>query len=102
MAQDSAKKREITSAFARNPKDTGSVEVQVALLSDRIKTLTEHLKINKKDHSSRLGLRKIVSHRKRLLSYLKNKDFNRSAALIEPLGLKDRGYSPNPAKPPQF
>lgn len=91
MAQDSAKKREITSAFARNPKDTGSVEVQVALLSDRIKTLTEHLKINKKDHSSRLGLRKIVSHRKRLLSYLKNKDFKRYVALIEKLGLKDRG-----------
>ena len=91
MAQDSAKKREITSAFARNPKDTGSVAVQVALLSDRIKTVTEHLKINKKDHSSRLGLRKIVSHRKRLLSYLKNKDFKRYAALIEKLGLKDRG-----------
>lgn len=91
MAQDSAKKREITSAFARNPKDTGSVEVQVALLSDRIKTLTEHLRVNKKDHSSRLGLRKIVSQRKRLLSYLKKTDFTRYANLIERLGLKDRG-----------
>ncbi|MDE5591588.1 MAG: 30S ribosomal protein S15 [Helicobacter sp.] len=91
MAQDSAKKREITSAFARNPNDTGSVEVQVALLSDRIKTLTEHLKLNKKDHSSRLGLRKMVSHRKRLLSYLRRTNFTRYASLIERLGLKDRG-----------
>lgn len=91
MAQDSAKKKEITSAFARNPKDTGSTEVQVALLSDRIKTLTDHLKVNKKDHSSRLGLRKMVSHRKRLLSYLKKSDFKRYASLIEKLGLKDRG-----------
>ena len=91
MAQDSAKKREISSAFARNPKDTGSVEVQVALLTDRIKTLTEHLKINKKDHSSRLGLRKLVSQRKRLMSYLKRTAFQRYATLIEKLGLKDRG-----------
>ncbi|MCH5322432.1 MAG: 30S ribosomal protein S15 [Helicobacter sp.] len=91
MAQDSAKKREITSAFARNPKDTGSTEVQVALLSDRIKTLTAHLQANPKDHSSRLGLMKIVFRRKRLLSYLKKKDFKSYAALIEKLGLKDRG-----------
>ncbi|MCI5968129.1 30S ribosomal protein S15 [Helicobacter sp.] len=91
MAQDSAKKREIVSAFARNPKDTGSTEVQVALLSDRIKSLTEHLKANKKDHSSRLGLRKLVSQRKGLLSYLRRTDFKRYASLIEKLGLKDRG-----------
>ncbi len=69
MAQDSAKKREITSTFARNPKDTGSTEVQIALLSDRIKTLTQHLKVNPKDHSSRLGLRKLVSHHLTLRKY---------------------------------
>lgn len=91
MAQDSAKKREITSAFARNPQDTGSTEVQVALLSDRIKTLTEHLKVNKKDHSSRLGLKKLVSQRKRLLTYLRRTNFKTYASLIEKLGLKDRG-----------
>ena len=91
MAQDSAKKREIVSAFARNPKDTVSTEVQVALLSDRIKSLTEHLKVNKKDHSSRLGLRKLVSQRKGLLTYIRRKDFKRYASLIEKLGLKDRG-----------
>lgn len=88
MAQDSAKKREITSTFARNPKDTGSTEVQIALLSDRIKTLTQHLKVNPKDHSSRLGLRKLVSQRKGLLTYLRRKNFKSYANVIEKLGLK--------------
>lgn len=90
MAQDSAKKKEIISQFARDSKDTGSSEVQIALLSDRIKALTEHLKTNKKDHSSRLGLLKIVSKRKSLLSYLKRTDVKKYAAIIEKLGLKDR------------
>ena len=91
MAQDSAKKREITSTFARNPKDTGSTEVQIALLSDRIKTLTQHVKVNPKEHSSRLGLRKLVSQRKGLLTYLRRKNFKSYANVIEKLGLKDRG-----------
>lgn len=90
MAQDSAKKKEIISQFARDSKDTGSSEVQIALLSDRIKALTEHLKTNKKDHSSRLGLLKIVSKRKSLLSYLKRTDVKKYASVIEKLGLKDR------------
>ena len=88
MAQDSAKKTQIISTFARNPNDTGSTEVQVALLSDRIKSLTEHLKVNQKDHSSRLGLRKLVSQRKSLLAYLRRTDFKRYASLIEKLGLR--------------
>ncbi|MDY3114248.1 MAG: 30S ribosomal protein S15 [Helicobacter sp.] len=91
MAQDSAKKREIISNFAKDEKDTGSSAVQIALLSDRIKTLTEHLKVNKKDHSSRLGLKKLVSKRKSLLSYLKRTNFKTYASVIEKLGLKDRG-----------
>ncbi|MDD6056514.1 MAG: 30S ribosomal protein S15 [Helicobacteraceae bacterium] len=91
MAQDSAKKREIISNFAKDEKDTGSSAVQIALLSDRIKTLTEHLKANKKDHSSRLGLKKLVSKRKSLLSYLKRTNFKTYASVIEKLGLKDRG-----------
>ena len=91
MAQDSAKKREIISNFAKDEKDTGSSAVQIALLSDRIKTLTEHLKGNKKDHSSRLGLKKLVSKRKSLLSYLKRTNFKTYASVIEKLGLKDRG-----------
>ena len=60
MALDSAKKQEIISKFARQEKDTGSSEIQIALLTQRISNLTEHLKINKKDHSSRLGMLKLV------------------------------------------
>ena len=88
MAQDSAKKREIVSAFARNPKDTGSTEVQVALLSDRIKSLTEHLKVNPKDHHSRRGLLMMVGQRRGLLAYLKKKDLEGYRALIEKLGIR--------------
>ncbi|EJF7457233.1 30S ribosomal protein S15, partial [Campylobacter coli] len=73
MALDSAKKAEIVAKFARKAGDTGSTEVQVALLTARIAELTEHLKIYKKDFSSRLGLLKLVGQRKRLLAYLKRK-----------------------------
>ena len=68
MALDSAKKAEIVAKFARKEKDTGSPEVQIALLTARVEELTEHLKIYKKDHSSRLGLLKIVGRRKRLMN----------------------------------
>ncbi len=89
MALDSAKKAEIISKFGRNEKDTGSPEVQIALLTDRIKYLTEHLKVNKKDHSSRLGLLKLVGQRRRLLRYLRKKDFNRYTEVKEALGIRN-------------
>lgn len=88
MALDSAKKSEIIKQFSRGENDTGSPEVQVALLTNRIQYLTEHLKENKKDHSSRLGLLKLVGQRKRLLRYLKSKDFERYAELIKTLGIR--------------
>ena len=88
MALDTAKKSEIIKEFSRGENDTGSPEVQVALITNRITYLTEHLKINKKDHSSRLGLLKLVGQRKRLLRYLKSKDFTRYTKLIKTLGLR--------------
>ena len=89
MALDSAKKQEIISKFAKNDKDTGSTEVQVAILTERIKYLTEHLKINKKDHSSRLGLLKLVGQRRRLMRYLRKKDYSRFVAIKEALGIRN-------------
>ncbi len=89
MALDSAKKSEIIAQFARNEKDTGSAEVQIALLTQRIKDLTEHLKINKKDHSSRLGLLKLVGQRRRLLRYLRKKDFAKYTQIKETLGIRN-------------
>ena len=82
------KKKEIIAAYGRTPDDTGSPEVQVALLTERINTLTEHLKENKKDHHSRRGLLKMVGQRRRLLAYLKEKDIERYRSLIERLGLR--------------
>lgn len=90
MALDSAKKTEIIAKFGRKEGDTGSPEVQVALLSARIAYLTEHLKINKKDFSSRLGLLKLVGQRKRLLKYLKKTDYQAYIKLIGELKLKDK------------
>ena len=90
MALDTAKKNEIIGKFARDSKDTGSSEVQVALLSERISSLTQHLKENPKDHSSRLGLLKLVGKRKHLLRYLKNTKYETYAKLIETLKIKDR------------
>ncbi len=89
MALDSAKKAEIIKQYGRSENDTGSPEVQVALLSERINYLTEHLKINKKDHSSRLGLLKLVGQRKKLLRYLKRKDYTKFQELIKSLGIRD-------------
>lgn len=82
------KKAEIIKEFGRTPNDTGSPEVQVALLTERINTLTEHLKENKKDHHSRRGLLKMVGQRRGLLGYLKKTDIERYRALIEKLGLR--------------
>ncbi|HEY5652892.1 MAG TPA: 30S ribosomal protein S15 [Pontiella sp.] len=85
---DQAVKAEIKNEFKRGEQDTGSVEVQVALLSSRIKELTEHLKIHKKDHSSRRGLIMMVNKRRKLLSYLQKKNDARYKELIAKLGLR--------------
>ncbi len=90
MALDSAKKAEIVANFAKNPADTGSTEVQIALLSARISELTKHLKTYKKDFSSRLGLLKLVGKRKRLLGYLKKKDYQSYTKIVAKLALRDK------------
>jgi small subunit ribosomal protein S15 len=82
------KKQEIITAYGRTPEDTGSPEVQVALLSERIIELNDHLKLNKKDHHSRKGLFKMVGQRRGLLEYLKKTDIEKYRALIERLGLR--------------
>ena len=82
------KKTEIMKEFARTEGDTGSPEVQVAVLTARIKELTEHIKENPKDHHSRRGMLKMVGQRRGLLDYLKKKDIERYRALIEKLGLR--------------
>jgi len=82
------KKTHLVTENRIHPTDTGSVEVQVALLSERINALTKHMSAAKKDHSSRTGLMKIVSQRKRLLIYLKREDPARYEKLIQRLGLR--------------
>ena len=81
-------KQEIIAKYALHEGDTGSPEVQIAILTHRINTLTEHLKVNKKDHHSRRGLHKMVGHRRNLLGYLQKKDVERYRAIIEKLGLR--------------
>ena len=81
-------KQSIIKEYARHEGDTGSPEVQIAVLTTRILALTEHLKSNKKDHHSRRGLLKMVGHRRRLLSYLYKKDIERYRAIIAKLGLR--------------
>ena len=82
------RKAEIIKEYGRTPEDTGSPEVQIALLTVRIVELTEHLKVNKKDHHSRRGLLKMVGQRRGLLEYLKKKDINGYRQFIERLGLR--------------
>ena len=82
------KKAELIQAYGRKEGDTGSPEVQIAILTRRINDLTEHLKVHKKDHHSRRGLLKMVGHRRNLLNYLKKKDINRYRAIIEKLGIR--------------
>ncbi|MBP9020686.1 MAG: 30S ribosomal protein S15 [Syntrophobacterales bacterium] len=81
-------KQKIIGSFQAHEKDTGSPEVQIALLSARISYLTEHFKAHKKDHHSRRGLLKIVGQRRRLLDYLKKKDIERYRTLIQRLGIR--------------
>ena len=85
---DQAVKTEIKNEYKRSEQDTGSVEVQVALLSSRIKELTEHLQSYKKDHSARRGLIMMVNKRRKLLTYLQKKDDARYKELIGKLGLR--------------
>jgi small subunit ribosomal protein S15 len=81
-------KREIVDRFKLHQKDTGSPEVQIALLSSRISYLTDHFKIHNKDHHSRRGLLKLVGHRRRLLNYLKKVDVKRYKSIIKELGIR--------------
>ena len=81
-------KKEIIDQFKLHEKDTGSPEVQVAILSNRINTLTEHFKTHKKDHHSRRGLLKLVGQRRRLLNYLRRTDEKRYGTIIKELGLR--------------
>lgn len=83
-----AEKQEIITTYCTHEGDTGSPEVQIAILTSRINTLTEHLKVNKKDHHSRRGMLKMVGHRRNLLNYLQKKDINRYRAIVEKLGLR--------------
>ena len=88
MSITSARKAELINEYATNPTDTGSPEIQVAILSERILNLTEHLKEHKKDFHSRRGLLMMVGQRRRLLDYLKRKDQSRYTTLIGRLGLR--------------
>ncbi|MCI8310171.1 MAG: 30S ribosomal protein S15 [Clostridia bacterium] len=82
------RKTQIINEFKREEKDTGSPEVQVALLTERIKELTEHLKVHPKDNHSRRGMLKMVGKRRNLLNYLSKKDINRHRELVQKLGLR--------------
>ncbi len=81
-------KTSIMQEYATHEGDTGSPEVQIAVLTRRINDLTEHLKVHKKDHHSRHGLFKMIGHRRNLLNYLMKKDINRYRAIIEKLGIR--------------
>ena len=88
MSITAERKSELIHTHARSEGDTGSAEVQVAILSERIANLTEHFKTHKKDNHSRRGLLKLVSQRRRLLDHLKSSDTGRYQSLIETLGLR--------------
>jgi small subunit ribosomal protein S15 len=88
MGLAAVKKAEVVKKFARSEADTGSPEVQIALLSERISYLTEHFRAHVKDHHSRRGLLMLVSQRRRLLDYLKKKDVKRYRDLIHTLGIR--------------
>lgn len=88
MSITKEKKQELIGNFKKHETDTGSPEVQIALLTERITNLTEHFKTYKKDHHSRRGLLKLVGQRRRLLDYLKNKDIERYRVIISKLGIR--------------
>lgn len=88
MVMTPEKKQEVIDQYRIHEKDTGSPEVQIALLSERINYLTQHFKLHKKDHSSRRGLLKLVGQRRRLLDYLKSSDVERYRTVIDRLGIR--------------
>lgn len=88
MALTPEKKQELIQSYQIHENDTGSPEVQIAILTERINYLNEHLKLNKKDHHSRRGLLKMVGQRRSLLEYLKKKDFERYRTIVTRLGLR--------------
>jgi small subunit ribosomal protein S15 len=88
MVMTPTRRKELVTTYRTNEKDSGSTEVQVALLTERITSMTGHLKTHPKDHHSRLGLTKMVARRTRLLTYLRDKDVERYKSLIERLGLR--------------
>jgi small subunit ribosomal protein S15 len=88
LALTPEKKQEIIKSFQIHENDTGSPEVQIAILTDRINYLNDHLKVNKKDHHSRRGLLKMVGQRRSLLDYLKKNDFERYRTIVTRLGLR--------------
>ena len=88
MSIESERKKEVISEYALKDGDTGSPEIQIAILTERISNLTEHFKTHKKDHHSRRGLLRLVSQRKKLLSYVKSNDITSYANLISRLGIR--------------
>ena len=88
MALSKDEKKEIFAQFGKNETDTGSTEVQIAMLTKRIKELTDHLKVNKKDEAGRRGMFKMVGRRRRLMNYLRRTDYAAYVALGEKLGLR--------------
>ena len=88
MSLDTAEKQKIIDSHQNHPTDTGSVEIQVAMLSQRITKLSDHLQKNNQDYASRQGLLKMIGKRKRMLSYIKNKDINKYATLIKKIGIR--------------
>lgn len=88
MVWDKERKKEVISKYRLNEKDTGSPEVQIALLTERINSLTKHLETHKKDHHSRRGLLKMVGQRRRLLDYLESKDKKRYQKIVQELDLR--------------
>ena len=88
MSLDTAEKQKLIDSHQIHPTDTGSVEIQVAMLSERITKLSDHLQKNNQDYASRQGLLKMIGKRKRLLTYIKNKDVNKYSNLIKKLGIR--------------
>ena len=88
MSLDIAEKQKLIDSHQIHPTDTGSVELQVAMLSERITKLSDHLQKNNQDFASRQGLLKMIGKRKRMLSYIKNKDINKYATLIKKIGIR--------------
>jgi len=88
MSLDTAEKQNLIDSHQIHPTDTGSVEIQVAMLSERITKLSDHLQKNNQDYASRQGLLKMIGKRKRILSYIKNKDVNKYETLIKKIGIR--------------